>query len=110
MRTLIAVLAMSAILTVGTEAFAEDQVPPTQEEAREVYRTFAYSEAGIREFVTSEFAASKLKVNTEQVIAILVRDLKKDGAGGFRIAPQDFDFTFEYHRVGPNVRVDKVAK
>jgi hypothetical protein len=39
-----------------------------------------------------------------------VRDLAKDGAGGFRIAPQDFDYTFEYRRVGANVQVDKIAE
>ncbi len=110
MRTITAVLAMISILGLGTPASADDQVPPVQEEVREVYKTFPYGEAEIRNFVTKEFAASKLKVDTEPVIQILIRDLAKEGAGGFRIAPQDFDFTFEYHRVGADVRVDKVAK
>lgn len=110
MRTASLTIALASILSLGTQALADEQTPPVQEEAREHFGLFPYSEAEIRSFVTREFAASSLKVDTEQVIAILVRDLAKDGAGGFRIAPQDLDYTFEYRRVGANVQVDKVAQ
>ena len=110
MRTIPALLALALALAPAPQAWADDQVPPVQEEVREHYRTFPYGEAGIREFVTTEYAASKLKVNTEQVIQILIRDLAKEGAGGFKIGPQDLDYTFEYRRVGADVQVDKVAR
>jgi len=110
MRTIIMLVSLFSVLGAATDALADEQTPPVQEEAREQFRTFPYSESGIREFVTTEFAASKQKVNTEEVIQILIRDLAKEGAGGFRIAPSDLDYTFEYRRVGPNVTVDKVAK
>ena len=110
MRTMTTLLVLGSLLGLSSPSWADDQVPPVQEEARSHYQTFAYSEAKIRSFVTTEFAASKLKVDTEQVITILVRDLAKDGSGGFRIAPQDFDYTFEYRRIGADVQVDKVDK
>ena len=108
MRSISTLVTLVALFGVASPVWAEDQVPPTQEEARAHYQTFKYSESAIRDFVTKEFAVSKLKVDTEQVIAILVRDLAKDGSGGFRIAPQDLDYTFEYRRVGADVRVDKI--
>jgi len=110
MRTITVLLALISMAGLGSQAWADEQAPPAEQEVREHYRTFPYSEAKIREFVTAEFAASKLKVDTEQVVSILLRDLKKEGSGGFRIAPQDFDYTFEYLRVGPDVKVDKITK
>ncbi len=110
MRSTPVLLTLASLLALGVPAQADEQVPPVQDEIHEHYRLFPYSEAEIRKFVTTEFARSKLEVDTEQVIAILIRDLAKDGAGGFRIAPQDFDYTLEYHRVGPDVRVDKITR
>jgi len=110
MRSILSLLVLISVVAFSPVAQADDQVPPAQEEVREHFQTFSYSEATIRDFVTREFAASKVMVKTEPVIQILIRDLAKDGAGGFRIAPQDYEFTFEYRRVGADVVVDKVSK
>jgi len=98
------------VLAVPSLVQAEDQVPPKQDEVRETHTVIPYSDAAIRTFVETEFGKSKLDVKTEPVIEILIRDLAQEGAGGFRIAPEDFDYTFEYRRVGSDVQIDKVAK
>jgi hypothetical protein len=105
--------ALAAVLfavSLPLVAMAEDQVPPKQDELRELHTTIAYSDEAIRNFVETEFAKSNLDVKTEPVIAILIRDLAKDGAGGFRIGPEDLDYTFEYRRVGEDVQIEKITK
>ena len=98
------------MLVAPTGVQAEDQVPPKQDEVRETHKVLPYTDGAIRTFVETEFGKSKLDVKTEPVIEILIRDLAEDGAGGFRIAPEDFDDTFEYRRVGSEVQIDKIAK
>jgi hypothetical protein len=105
-----AALILLGSLALSGIASAQEQAPPVQAEAREAYRVFTYSEVAIRDFVSTEFSASSLKVDIEPVVAILLRDLAKDGSGGFRIAPQDYDYTLEYRRVGADVQVDKIGK
>ena len=88
---------------------ADPQVAPAQTESRVSYTAIPYTELAIRNFVETEFAKSTGTVVTEPVVEILVRDLAKDGAGGFRIAPAELGYTFEYRRVGDKIQIDKIT-
>ncbi len=103
-------LVSAAILFSVSTAWAQEQVPPKQEVARELHTTISYSDEAIRTFVETEFAKSNLEVKTAPVIEVLVRDLAKEGAGGFRIGPEDLDYTFEFRRVGADIEIHKVAR
>lgn len=109
MRVHTAFLSVVALLATST-ALAQDQVAPTPEQTRELHSTIPYTSAAIRVFVETEFAKSNIAPGTEPVIAILMRDLAKDGSGGFRIGPEDLDYTFEYRRVGEDVQIHKVGR
>ena len=98
-----------ALLGVPSVVHAEDQAPPVQSEVRERIADIPYTLEAISDFVKTEFSKAGPQVKTAPVIEVLMKDLSKAGAGGFRIGPQGLDYTFEYQRVGDQVQIDKIS-
>jgi hypothetical protein len=98
-----------ALMGAPMVANADEQAPPVQSEVRERIAEIPYSLEAISTFVKTEFSKAGPQVKTGPVIEVLMNDLSKADAGGFRIGPEGLDYTFEYRRNGDQVQIDKIA-